>query len=105
MGGTGLEPVTRSHLEVVEDILVSFDPSRSSRPPLRSAGARWFDRVADGWKLTALQAQRVSGENVHRACDDEPENDQRDQRLHSHGQLGPMAQRHDVGRAERGGVR
>ena len=73
--------------------------------PLLGAGALWFDRVADVRKLTALQAQLPSGEDVHRACDDQPENDQRDQRLHAHGQLGPMPQRHDVGRAKRGGVR
>ena len=72
--------------------------------PLRSAGARWSDRVGDVWKLTALHAQLPSGENIHRACDDEPENNQRDQCLHAHGQLGPMPQRHDVGRTERGRV-
>jgi hypothetical protein len=54
--------------------------------------------------VTAPQAQPALGEDVHRACDDEPEKDQRDQRLHAHDQLGPMPQRHNVGRAERSSV-
>jgi hypothetical protein len=47
----------------------------------------------------------VSGEDVHRPRDDQPEDDQRDQGLHAHGQLGSMPKRHHVGRAEGGGVR
>ena len=56
--------------------------------PIRSLTKRWRCQVR---MFTARAIQ--------------PEDDQGDQGLRAHGQLGPMAKRHDVGRAERGRVR
>ncbi|MER5202719.1 hypothetical protein [Streptomyces sp. NPDC002825] len=45
-----------------------------------------------------------SGEDIDGTSDHEPENEQGDEGLNAHGDLGPRGQRHDVGGAEGGGV-
>lgn len=45
-----------------------------------------------------------SGEDVDGTGNHEPEDEQEDEGLNAHGDLGPGGQRHDVGGAEGGGV-